>query len=101
MSNFAEKFGFHASPFEKYVAENEPSIEDYAVTPPYFEEVRKHTLSVTPYILFGFRVALLRKSPDGRTFPFPGRTYATTSVTGLPRAVKPFSTATRTWNSAT
>jgi hypothetical protein len=45
--------------------------------------------------------ALLRKSPDGRTSPFPGRTYPTTSVTGRPRAVKPFRTVTRTWNSAT
>lgn len=45
--------------------------------------------------------ALLHKSADGRSFPFPGQTYPTTFVTGMPRAVKPFMTATRTWNSAT
>ena len=43
--------------------------------------------------------ALLRKSPDGRGSPFPERTHPTASVTGMPSAVKPFSTATRTWNS--
>lgn len=55
MATFAEKFGFKGNPFEKYVAENEPDIEAYAVTPPYFEETRKHTKSVTSYVLFGFR----------------------------------------------
>jgi hypothetical protein len=45
--------------------------------------------------------ALLHKSADGRTSPYPGQTYPTTFVRGMPRAVKPFSTATRTWNSAT
>ena len=45
--------------------------------------------------------ALLYKSADGRTSPYPGQTYPTTFVTGMPSAVKPFSTATRTWNSAT
>jgi hypothetical protein len=33
--------------------------------------------------------------------PFPGQTYPTAWVTGMPSAVKPFKTATRTWNSAT
>ena len=45
--------------------------------------------------------ALLHKSSDDRGSPFPGQTYPTTSVTGMPSAVKPFRTATRTWNSAT
>jgi len=45
--------------------------------------------------------ALLHKWRDGRGSPFPGRTCPTTSVTGMPRAVQPFRTATRTWNSAT
>jgi hypothetical protein len=44
--------------------------------------------------------ALLHKSPDCRTSPIPGQTYPTTSMTGMPRAVKPFRTATLTWNSA-
>ena len=47
------------------------------------------------------RTALLHKSSDDRGYPFPGRTYPTASVTGMPSAVKPFRTATRTWNSAT
>jgi hypothetical protein len=45
--------------------------------------------------------ALLHKSCDGRASPFPGQAYPATSVMGVPRAVKPFRTATRTWNSAT
>jgi hypothetical protein len=44
---------------------------------------------------------LLHKSADGRGFPLPGQTHPTASVTGIPSAVKPFSTATRIWNSAT
>jgi ParB family chromosome partitioning protein len=47
------------------------------------------------------RRALLHKSAEGRSSPFPGQTYPATSVTGVPSAVKPFRTATRTWNSAT
>jgi sulfopropanediol 3-dehydrogenase len=45
--------------------------------------------------------ALLHKSAAERTFPFSGGTYPATSVMGVPRAVKLFRTATRTWNSAT
>ena len=44
---------------------------------------------------------LLHKSAHGRGFPFSGQTHPTVSVAGVPSAVKPFSTATRTWNSAT
>jgi predicted S18 family serine protease len=51
--------------------------------------------------VFDIKAALLHKSPDCRTSPIPGQTYPTTSVTGMPRAVKPFRTATLTWNSAT
>ena len=47
------------------------------------------------------RWALLHKSLDGRGSPFPGQTHPTTSVIGVPSAVKPFSTAMRIWNSAT
>ena len=45
--------------------------------------------------------ALLHKSGDRRISPVPGQTHPTASVTGMPRAVKPFRTATRTWNSDT
>ncbi|WP_167384033.1 hypothetical protein [Cereibacter sphaeroides] len=44
---------------------------------------------------------LLHKSTDDRHAPFPGHTHPVTSVMGVPSAVKPFRTATRTWNSAT
>ena len=44
---------------------------------------------------------LLHKWPVDRTSPFPGQTYPMACVTGMPSAVKPFRTATRTWNSAT
>lgn len=45
--------------------------------------------------------ALLHKWSDGGGSPIPGPTYPTASVMGVPSAVKPFRTATRTWNSAT
>ena len=45
--------------------------------------------------------ALLHKSADARSFPIPGQTYPVTFVMGVPSAVKPLSTATLTWNSAT
>ncbi len=47
------------------------------------------------------QTALLHKSTDGRVSPFPGQTHPTALVTGMPSAVKPLRTATRTWNSAT
>ena len=42
--------------------------------------------------------ALLRKAGEAWTSPFPRRTYPTGSVTGVPSAVKPFSTAARIWS---
>lgn len=47
------------------------------------------------------KTALLHKSVEGRTPPFPGQTYPASSVMGVPSAVKLFRTATLTWNSAT
>ena len=46
-------------------------------------------------------MALLHKSGDRQTSPFPKHAYPSTAVMGVPSAVKPFSTATRTWSSAT
>ena len=46
-------------------------------------------------------MALLHKLAESQSFPFARQTYPVTSVIGVPRAVKPFRTATRTWNSAT
>lgn len=57
MPRFVQRFGFESHPFENYVAENEPQIQDYAVTPPYFEETSKRAHSVSSYILFGYRGA--------------------------------------------
>ncbi len=48
-----------------------------------------------------FHTTLLRKSADGQGFPFPGGTYPTASVMGMPSAVWPFRAAMRTWSSAT
>jgi len=45
--------------------------------------------------------ALLHRLSDCQGSSFSGQTYPTASVTGVPSAVKPFSTAARTWNSAT
>ena len=47
------------------------------------------------------KTALLHKSAECQSFPFPRQTYPVTSVMGVPIAVKPFKMATRTWNSAT
>lgn len=55
MPTFNENFGFKESPFELYVAEREPRINEYAVKPPYFEETRRRISSLSSYILFGFR----------------------------------------------
>ena len=51
--------------------------------------------------ILAIAMALLHKSAADRTSPFPGQIYPATSVMGVPSAVKPLSTATRTWNSAT
>ena len=58
------------------------------------EELASETL-VAPFpdLVCG---ALLHKSADGRSSPFPGQTYPTGSVTGMPSAVYPFRTAIRT-----
>ena len=40
--------------------------------------------------------ALLHKSAEGQRFPLPSQTYPVTSGMGVPCAVKPFKTATRT-----
>ncbi|SEO30325.1 hypothetical protein SAMN05216227_10887 [Pseudorhodobacter antarcticus] len=55
----------------------------------------------SPSTTLAFYWALLHKWSDGEGSPIPGQTYPTTSVMGVPRVVKPFRTATRTWNSAT
>ena len=47
------------------------------------------------------KTALLHKSVEGRTPPFPGQTNPASSVMGGPSAVKLFRTAPLTWNSAT
>ena len=43
----------------------------------------------------------MHKSAEGQGPPFSGQTHLSASVMGMPSAVKPLSTATRTWNSAT
>lgn len=43
----------------------------------------------------------MHKSAEGWSSPFPGQTYPVASVMGVPSAVKPLSTASLTWNSAT
>ena len=43
--------------------------------------------SFVPGTKMSFGGALLHKASDGRGSPFPGRTYPTASVTGMPSAV--------------
>lgn len=55
MPTFDDNFKFDASPFEQYVAENEPDILDYAVVPPYFAVAKKRALTPSTHLLFGAR----------------------------------------------
>ena len=57
MPTFNTQFAFDSSPFEHYVAENEPDILEYAVVPPYFEVSRNRARSSSTHILFGARGA--------------------------------------------
>ena len=72
------------------------------IRPPFTSAVCLYLLASTAFadddVVSG---ALLHKSADGRTASSAGQTYPTTLVTGMPSAVKPLRTATRTWNSAT
>jgi len=64
-------------------------------------EPRMHEEQLPGPLKGGTGGTLLRKSSDGGAFPSAGQTYPTTFVTGMPRAVKPFRMAARTWTSAT
>lgn len=55
MPTFNKSFSFQESPFEQYVAENEPDIGQYAVVPPYFETSKRRALRPSSHILFGSR----------------------------------------------
>lgn len=55
MPTFENNFKFDSSPFEQYVAENEPDILDYAVVPPYFEVAKKRARTPSTHLLFGAR----------------------------------------------
>jgi hypothetical protein len=57
LPTFEKNFSFDSSPFEQYVAENEPDILSYAVVPPYFEVAKKRALTPSTHILFGARGA--------------------------------------------
>lgn len=55
MPTFNKYFGFEINPFEQYVAEKEPRINEYAVQPPYFEEAKRRIEAVSSFLLFGRR----------------------------------------------
>ena len=67
-------------------------LADYLVAVSSGEKVSPDILALDLYC----DEALLHKSADGRSSPFPGQTYPTGSVTGMPSAVYPFRTAIRT-----
>lgn len=61
-----------------------------------------HGLEISPESVDLACVATLLHQPaDDRTAPIPGQAYPVAFATGMPSAVKRFSTATRTWSSAT
>lgn len=55
MSNFLRSLGFRQNPFDSYVAENEPDIEQYFVRPPYYAEILSRGRSAKSFVLFGAR----------------------------------------------
>jgi len=55
MTSLRESFEFKSEPFQEYVAEKEPDIENYAVKPPYFETTTDRAQSASSFILFGGR----------------------------------------------
>lgn len=83
MPNFEENFDFDTSPFEQYVAENEPEILNYAVVPPYFDVAKRRAATPSTHILFGARGAgksatrlstereLWNRHSDGARVPLP------------------------------
>ena len=83
MPSFEKTFIFENSPFEQYVAENEPNILNYAVVPPYFEVAKKRAATPSTHILFGARGAgksatrlstereLWKNVAEGKKVPLP------------------------------
>lgn len=57
MPTIVEALNLKGSPFENYVAEQEPAIVDYAVKPPYFEALSARSKNRSSFILFGERGA--------------------------------------------
>lgn len=55
MASFIDTYGFQRDPFEFYVAENEPDIDEYAVRPPYFVDAEGRARRTSTFILFGSR----------------------------------------------
>ena len=55
MPSFEKTFAFNSSPFEQYVAENEPDILSYAVVPPYYDVAKRRAATPSTHILFGAR----------------------------------------------
>jgi len=55
MSSLLRSLGFSQNPFDSYVAENEPDIEQYFVRPPYYTEILSRGKSAKSFILFGAR----------------------------------------------
>ncbi|MCP1573183.1 hypothetical protein J2S30_001562 [Herbaspirillum rubrisubalbicans] len=57
LPTFVQAFGFNSSPFQEYVAENEPYIDAYAVKPLYFRTVADRAQNSASFVLFGARGA--------------------------------------------
>lgn len=57
MGRLLDRLDFTNNPFSKYVAENEPEIDQYFVRPPYFATVRSCSTAASSIVLFGARGA--------------------------------------------
>ncbi|RED22218.1 hypothetical protein BJ123_1428 [Rhodopseudomonas thermotolerans] len=57
MQKLFQALNLKGNPFEHYVAETEPNIAEYAVQPPYFQEIKQRAQSRSTYVLFGDRGA--------------------------------------------
>ena len=67
--------------FDHIIADFEPEVSDAELT------TLGETRTARAFMLVGRVATLLHKPADGGSFAYPGRTYHTASVMGMPSAV--------------
>ncbi len=92
VSEASRSFDLTPSEIEGWVEDAKRGMEN---------SLRANPLDIREQYEKQLREALLRKSADDRTSPFPGHIYPATTVIGIPSAVNRLRTAARIWTSAT